>query len=68
MKRRKDLELEYRRKFEPWLTAWQVGKGYYFLANVFHPAFIKHLQMWPGYKLIMLWRWFKQPVTLWWRE
>jgi hypothetical protein len=66
VKRRKDLEMEYVRHFEPWLTAWQFGNKVYQVAVVVHPSFIRHLiTMWGKRWYMCLWYWLKNPVALW---
>ena len=68
-KRRKDLEQEFHRKFEPWLSAWEAGGSIYTVANPLHPTFWKHIWiMWEGRRLWAVWFWLRHPVQLWWTQ
>ena len=67
--RRKDLEREFHRKFEPWLTAWEWRRAIWVVAVILHPAFWSHLRkMWGDGWPRAFWFWLKTPVHIWWRQ
>ena len=67
LKRRRDLEREYRRHFPAWLTAWQVRGARYQVANPFCGAFWR--ENWETWGSLYGIRYYLlHPVRLWWKD
>ena len=66
IKRRKDLEKEFCRWIEPWLTVWQVNRRIYQVAFILHPTFTGHLRiMWGKQWRRPFFYWLKNPIAKW---
>jgi len=66
MKRRKDLETQFRRQFHPGLMAWNILGSVWFVANPLNPGFWHHIwTMWKGKRLWAIRWYFRHPLWKW---